>query len=164
MQGDAPRATSAIAPDTTGLDFYAADPSLPALLDLYLTADLRRHIEPHLSELGQMAGGRLDACARLADRHPPVLHQRNRFGDDEQWIEYHPAYRELEAAGFGRFGIHAMSHRGGIMGWPRPYPAAAKLADVVRALNTLGATPQDLQAILQAMKSAGALNAEIEVI
>ena len=43
-------------------------------------------------------------------------------------------------------------------------PAGAKLADVVRALNTLGATPQDLQAILQAMKSAGALNAEIEVI
>lgn len=43
-------------------------------------------------------------------------------------------------------------------------PAGAKLADVVRALNTLGATPQDLQAILQAMKSAGALKAEIEVI
>ena len=40
----------------------------------------------------------------------------------------------------------------------------AKLADVVKALNTLGATPQDLLAILQAMKSAGALNAEIEVI
>ncbi len=43
-------------------------------------------------------------------------------------------------------------------------PAGAKLADVVRALNALGATPQDLQAILQAMKSAGALKAEIEVI
>jgi flagellar P-ring protein precursor FlgI len=43
-------------------------------------------------------------------------------------------------------------------------PAGAKLADVVRALNTLGATPADLQAILQAMKSAGALNAELEVI
>ena len=40
----------------------------------------------------------------------------------------------------------------------------AKLADVVKALNSLGATPQDLLAILQAMKSAGALNAELEVI
>jgi len=40
----------------------------------------------------------------------------------------------------------------------------AKLADVVKALNTLGATPQDLLAILQAMKSAGALQAELEVI
>ena len=43
-------------------------------------------------------------------------------------------------------------------------PAGAKLAEVVKALNALGATPQDLLAILQAIKSAGALNAEIEVI
>ena len=43
-------------------------------------------------------------------------------------------------------------------------PAGAKLADVVRALNALGATPQDLLAILQAMRTAGALQAEIEVI
>jgi flagellar P-ring protein FlgI len=43
-------------------------------------------------------------------------------------------------------------------------PSGAKLADVVRALNSLGATPQDLLAILQAMKSAGALSAELEVI
>ena len=41
---------------------------------------------------------------------------------------------------------------------------AAKLADVVKALNTLGATPQDLIAILQAIKASGALNAELEVI
>ncbi len=43
-------------------------------------------------------------------------------------------------------------------------PGGTKLADVVKALNSLGATPQDLLAILQAMKSAGALNAELEVI
>ncbi len=43
-------------------------------------------------------------------------------------------------------------------------PASAKLTDVVKALNAMGATPQDLLAILQAMKTAGALNAEIEVI
>jgi flagellar P-ring protein precursor FlgI len=39
-----------------------------------------------------------------------------------------------------------------------------QLADVVRALNALGATPQDLLAILQAIKAAGALRAELEVI
>ncbi len=43
-------------------------------------------------------------------------------------------------------------------------PASPQLADVVRALNVLGATPQDLLAILQAIKAAGALNAELEVI
>jgi flagellar P-ring protein precursor FlgI len=39
-----------------------------------------------------------------------------------------------------------------------------KLAEVVKALNALGATPQDLLAILQAMKASGALRAELEVI
>lgn len=43
-------------------------------------------------------------------------------------------------------------------------PAGTKLTDVVRALNALGANPQDLLAILQAMKAAGSLNAELEVI
>ena len=47
---------------------------------------------------------------------------------------------------------------------PGQLPASSKLADVVKALASLGATPQDLLAILQAMKTAGALNAEIEVI
>jgi flagellar P-ring protein precursor FlgI len=40
----------------------------------------------------------------------------------------------------------------------------ANLAEIVRALNSLGANPQDLIAILQAMKSAGALRAELEII
>jgi flagellar P-ring protein precursor FlgI len=43
-------------------------------------------------------------------------------------------------------------------------PSSPQLTDVVRALNSLGATPQDLLAILQAIKAAGALNAELEVI
>jgi flagellar P-ring protein precursor FlgI len=42
--------------------------------------------------------------------------------------------------------------------------AGTQLVDVVKALNSLGATPQDLLAILQAIKAAGALNAELEVI
>jgi flagellar P-ring protein precursor FlgI len=43
-------------------------------------------------------------------------------------------------------------------------PSAATLNDVVKALNAVGATPQDLLAILQAMKASGALKAELEVI
>jgi flagellar P-ring protein precursor FlgI len=42
--------------------------------------------------------------------------------------------------------------------------AGAKLADVVKALNSLGATSQDLIAILQALKAAGSLKAELEII
>jgi len=40
----------------------------------------------------------------------------------------------------------------------------ASLADVVKALNAIGASPQDLLAILQAMKEAGSLRAELEII
>ena len=41
---------------------------------------------------------------------------------------------------------------------------SVNLADVVKAINALGANPQDLVSILQAMKAAGALRAELEVI
>jgi alkylation response protein AidB-like acyl-CoA dehydrogenase len=117
-----------LAPDTSGMNFYRADPALTDLLRLHLPEPLFRHIEPHLDRLGALAGGHLDECARLADRHTPVLHQRDRFGRDSQTIEYHPAYRELEKAAFGEFGIHAMSIRKGIMGWPDKYPVVAKHA------------------------------------
>jgi len=43
-------------------------------------------------------------------------------------------------------------------------PSAANLADLVKALNSLGANPADLVAILQALKAAGALRADLEVI
>ena len=43
-------------------------------------------------------------------------------------------------------------------------PGGANLEQVVKALNMLGATPQDLISILQSMRAAGALRAEIEVI
>jgi flagellar P-ring protein precursor FlgI len=42
--------------------------------------------------------------------------------------------------------------------------AGVSLAEVVKALNAVGATPQDLLVILQAMKSAGALRADLEII
>src|SRR5437868_8771030 len=117
-----------LAPDTSGMNFYRADPALTDLLRIHLPDPLFRHIEPHLDRLGALAGGHLDECARIADRHVPVLHQRDRFGRDAQWIEYHPAYRELERAAFGEFGIHAMSIRKGILGWPDKYPVVAKHA------------------------------------
>ncbi len=41
---------------------------------------------------------------------------------------------------------------------------SAKLPDVVKALNSLGANAQDLIAILQALKAAGSLKAELEII
>ena len=43
-------------------------------------------------------------------------------------------------------------------------PATTSVEDLTKALNALGATPRDLIAILQAMKAAGALDADLEVL
>lgn len=118
----------AVAPDTRGWNFFEADQALQDILAIYLDAELLTHLRPHLSRLGWKVANELDEAAHLADRHPPILHQRDRFGRDQQWIEYHPAYRELEAAAYGEFAIHALSHRAGIFGWPEPYPVVAKHA------------------------------------
>jgi len=43
-------------------------------------------------------------------------------------------------------------------------PKGANVGDLVEALNTIGATPQDIIAIIQAIKEAGALQAELEIM
>jgi flagellar P-ring protein precursor FlgI len=40
----------------------------------------------------------------------------------------------------------------------------ATVEELVRALGAIGSTPRDIIAILQSLKSAGALDAELEVI
>lgn len=115
-----------LAPDCRGLNYYAIDHSLRALLPLYMDAPLLAHLEPHLAELGELAGGRLGELSDAAERHPPVLHLRDRWGRDEEWIEFHPAYRAMEEIAFGRFGIHAMTHKAGVLGWPEKMPPVAK--------------------------------------
>ena len=40
----------------------------------------------------------------------------------------------------------------------------ATVEDLIRALNGLGVTPRDTIAILEALKAAGALQAELEII
>jgi flagellar P-ring protein precursor FlgI len=43
-------------------------------------------------------------------------------------------------------------------------PGTATIGDLVNVLNTVGATPRDIIAILQAIKEAGALYGELEII
>jgi acyl-CoA dehydrogenase len=117
-----------LAPDCSGQNFYVLDRGLRDLLPLYLAADDFRRLEPHFNRLGMLAGGKLDELARAADKHPPVVNARDRFGRDEDFIDYHASYREMEGIAFGDFQFHAMSHRGGCLGMDRPLPAVAKYA------------------------------------
>ncbi|MEW6691043.1 MAG: acyl-CoA dehydrogenase family protein, partial [Pseudomonadota bacterium] len=107
-------------PESRGLDLFAADPSFRGLLELHLEPKLFAHLLPHFQELGQLAGGELDELALEADRNPPVL--------KDQAIEKHTSYKKLEQFAFAKYGLAAMSHRGGVLGWPEPLPPLAKYA------------------------------------
>ncbi len=120
------RRSDHLAPDCMGLNFFELDHGMRSLLSLYLEPALCSHMEPHLAALGELAGGRLAELSAAAERHPPELVARDRFGRDDETIEFHPAYRAMEDIAFGRFGLHAMTHRAGVMDWPETYPALAK--------------------------------------
>ncbi len=115
-------------PDAHGLNLFAADPGYRGLLSLYLEPRLLAHLLPHFERLGALAGGPLDSFALTADKNPPVLHHRKRTGELAQWIEKHPAYRSLEETAFSDYGLAAMSHRGGVLGWTEKMPPAVKYA------------------------------------
>ncbi|MEE7462685.1 DNA alkylation response protein [Methylobacterium fujisawaense] len=115
-------------PDARGINLFRADRDAAALFKLYIPGPLFAHLAPHLDRLGALAGERLDDLALTADRHPPILRTRHRTGEDATAIEKHPAYVELERTAYSEFGLAALSHRGGVLGWPEPMHPAAKYA------------------------------------
>lgn len=115
-------------PDSRGLNLYTADAGFDPLLRLYLGHELHAHLRPHFEKLGALAGSELDELALTADKNPPQLRSRTRAGVDRESIDKHPAYRRLEEVAFSEYGLAAMSHRGGVLGWPQPLPPIAKYA------------------------------------
>lgn len=57
----------ALAPTCRGLNDYVIDQSVRYLLPLYMDAPLLAHLEPHLTELGALAGGKLCDLSNQAD-------------------------------------------------------------------------------------------------
>jgi hypothetical protein len=117
-----------IAPDCRGLNFWTLDRSIRDLLALNLDAQVLTHFEPHFAKFGGVAGGRLEELAMQADKRVPILHHRDRFGRDEDWVEYHPSYREMEEIGFAWLGLHARTHQAGVLGLPAPVTPLVKYA------------------------------------
>lgn len=115
-------------PDAAGLNFYDADPNLGFALAMRLEPEAMARAEPLLREAGEVAGGELDRLARDAETNPPRLIQYDRRGERIDEVVFHPAYRQMERIAFGRFGLAAMSHRPGVLGWPGPAPAVFKYA------------------------------------
>jgi acyl-CoA dehydrogenase len=115
-----------IGPTAEGTNFFTEDGSLASVLPQYIDAPLLAHLVPHLQELGALCGTRLADLSTQAENHPPKIHYRDRFGRDDEWIEYHPAYQEMEDIAYRRFGLHAMSYRPGVLGWSGTMPPLAK--------------------------------------
>jgi alkylation response protein AidB-like acyl-CoA dehydrogenase len=124
--GDKQDSADRVAPDCHGFNFFDLDHSLQSLLTLYLPEDLRNGMTPHYQRLGELAGKRLDDLSRLADRHAPQLHNRDRQGRDEDWLEYHSAYHEMERIAYSELGLACMSRKEGVLGWPEKIPPMAK--------------------------------------
>ena len=115
-------------PDRHGSNLYTTDAQFAPLLQLYLPSAVNAHLQPHLTRMGELAGGRLDALALVADKNPPTLAHRTRTGQDAQRIDKHPAYVEMERVAYGEFGLAIMSHREGVLGWAGKLPPLAKYA------------------------------------
>ena len=124
----APASGSDNIPDRRGSNAFHDDPEFASLLPLYLDPALVQHLLPHLGQLGERAGRELDELAAEADLHPPTLQHRSRAGRDDQRILKHPSYVALEQVAFGDYGLAALSHRAGVLGWPQKMPPAAKYA------------------------------------
>jgi len=113
-------------PDRHGQNLFTTDTELHKLLALYLPADLLRHMQPHFERLGALAGGPLDELAHIADTNPPTLSLRTRTGIDDQRVDKHPAYVEMERLALSEFGLAAMSHREETLGWKGKMPPLVK--------------------------------------
>lgn len=117
-----------IAPDCAGLNFYDIDKSFQASLRVNMDPRAFAHFEPWLRSLGAVAGNEIDQLARIVDRNPPVLEQRDRYGRDIAKLVYHPAYHEMEKIGFEQFQLHSMCHQKNALDWGSAAPQAAKYA------------------------------------
>ncbi len=115
-------------PTTRGLNFYLEDRNLQWLCRTLMPPAVLARAEPHLTAMGEAAGGVVDALAVEADRNPPVLRAYDERGQRIDEVVRHPAYRELERIAFSRFGLAAMSHRDGVLGWPGRAPHLLKYA------------------------------------
>src|SRR5256885_6852618 len=115
-------------PTTRGLNFYVADPNLEFVCSTVMEPEVLARARPLLVEWGPVAGDGLGALAAGADRHPPPLRASDARGRRVDEIVFHPAYRAMEQLAFERFGLAAMSHRDGVLGWPGRVPHVVKYA------------------------------------
>lgn len=115
-------------PDTSGINFYTADPDLAFLLQQHLSSEDNERAQRILTEMGSVASSKMDPLAEIANRQGPTLMQFDKRGQRIDEVVFHPAYHELERIAYQDFAIAACSHREGALGWPGRVPQPVKFA------------------------------------
>jgi acyl-CoA dehydrogenase len=93
---------SAHIPEPPDVSFWDASPRFRELCARYLTPAAHAWAEPQLQSMGLRAAREVSPLARIADRESPRLR--------DGVVEYHAAYREMEAIAYGS-GMIAMKYR-----------------------------------------------------
>ena len=87
-------------PVTRGMNFADADRNLSFALKQHARAADYERAVPLLHEVGEVAGGVLDALAAVADANEPTLRQYDERGDRIDAITYHPSFVAMQRLGF----------------------------------------------------------------
>src|SRR5579863_3750023 len=79
----------------TGLDWYALDPNLRALLDRHLPdPGDRARAEEHVARFGTLVGEVIAPRAEETDKHGPVLRRFDRWGEEVDEVVHHPTWTQ----------------------------------------------------------------------
>lgn len=109
-----------------GLNWYACDPTIQALLRRRLGDDGLAWAAPHLERVGALMGGPVAGWAEETDRNPPRLEKYDRWGRDISHVVMPPSFEASRAAlvadGFGAPGFQKAAREAGVD--PAPLSAA----------------------------------------
>jgi acyl-CoA dehydrogenase len=128
LTSPAPQPAQDAMPSTRGLNFYQEDRNLQFLCETLMGAAAFERARPLLAEMGTVAGGELDELAAQADKNPPTLRAFDSAGRRVDEVVFHPSYHAMERIAFSRFGLAALSHHDGVLGWPGRVPQTVKYA------------------------------------
>lgn len=79
----------------TSQNFYESDLILGDYVSGHFPEHAKQFLDGKLDHLGKVAATEMDELSQKADKNGPILKKRNRFGEDINEIEFHPAYWEL---------------------------------------------------------------------
>jgi len=79
----------------TSENYFLSDTWLKKIFKIIFSQEEYLKLEPLWNSIGARAALDMNEWAREADRHGPVLVQRNWYGEDIQQIKFHPAYDNL---------------------------------------------------------------------